>query len=648
MRRLRTLFLPVLFFLFVGGGAVAADADHDLAAFIRSHYTKYEVRIPMRDGVTLFAAVYVPSDASAERTYPILLTRTPYSAAPYGADRYPDTLGPSPEFAREGYIFVTEDVRGRFMSEGTFVNMRPILDGPKDGLTDESTDAWDTVDWLVHHVPSNNGKVGIWGNSYPGFYTATGIIDTHPAIKAALPSAPIADWFFDDMHHRGAFSLTLTFDFFSVFGVPRNGLTTGWPERFDPKTPDGYQFFLDLGPLSNVDARYFHDTIPFWEDIAAHPNYDAFWATRSTLRHLENVRCAVLVVGGLFDAEDLYGAFHTYAAIEKNNPQAVNSLVMGPWRHGAWLRGDGRRLGEADFGFDTAVDFRERVLLPFFAHYLKGAPAPPIPEAMVFETGANRWRSFDRWPPARAASRDLYLDTGCRLSWHTPEKGDEDFDAYVSDPARPVPYTTAITTRWHAEYMTEDQRFAARRPDVLVYRSEPLAEDLTVAGPLEADLWVSTTGTDADWVVKLIDEYPGRLPGYDPKEGGEDLGGTQRLVRSEIFRGRFREGYDRPAPFTPDRITRVRIPLQGVLHTFLHDHRVMVQVQSTLFPFFDRNPQTFVPNIFEARQEDFVKATERVYHSPSHASVLHVGVLPPPIEGASGGPAEGGLSAGHD
>jgi len=632
MRRSRAFFLAVFVCLFFGGGPAAA-AGNDPPEFIRSHYTKYEVRIPVRDGVTLFAAVYVPSDASAERTYPILLTRTPYSAGPYGANRYPHTLGPSPEFAREKYIFVTEDVRGRFMSEGTFVNMRPVLDRPTGGRTDESTDAWDTVDWLVHHVPFNNGKVGIWGNSYPGFYTATGIIDTHPAVKAALPSAPIADWFFDDMHHHGAFSLTLTFDFFSVFGVPRHGLTTEWPERFDPGTPDGYQFFLDLGPLSNVDAKYFHDTIAFWEDIAAHPNYDSFWASRSTLRHLKNVRCAVLVVGGLFDAEDLYGAFHTYAAIERNNPGAVNSLVMGPWRHGAWLRSHGRRLGDADFGFDTAADFRQRVLLPFFAHYLKGAVAPPIPEAMVFETGANRWRSFDHWPPGQATARDLYLGAGGTLSWQPPSKDGEAFDAYVSDPAKPVPYTTAITTRWHAEYMTEDQRFAARRPDVLVYRSEPLTADLTLAGSLEAELWVSTTGTDADWVVKLIDEYPGRLPGYDPKEGGEDLGGTQRMVRSEIFRGRFRNGYDRPVAFTPDQITRIRIPLQGVLHTFLRGHRIMIQVQSSLFPFFDRNPQTFVPNIFAAKAEDFIKATERVYHAPPHASVIHLGVLPHPVTG---------------
>ena len=629
MRRV-SLLLAVLSILVLANSPAASD-DGDVAEYIRAHYTKFEYRIPMRDGVELFTVAYVPNDASEGRTYPILLARSPYSVGPYGVDRYPESLFLPEEMAREGYIFVEQDVRGRFMSEGQFVNMRPHREdknGPQD--IDESTDTYDTVDWLVAHLKHNTGKVGIWGNSYLGFFTSSGIIDTHPAIKAAMPSAPIADWYFDDMHHHGAFSLNMTFNFFSRFGVVREGLTTEWPERPDHETPDGYQFFLDLGPLSNANERYFHHEIPFWDAMVAHPDRDEFWQERNILPHLMHISCAVLTVGGLFDAEDLYGAWHTYSSIEEFNPGIKNTIVMGPWSHGAWLRSDGRTLGGADFGFSTGPDFRDRVLVPFFRHHLKGGESPGLPEAMVFETGANRWRSFDQWPPASLAQSTLYLEEGGGLEWEPALAEGEAFSEFPSDPAKPVPYTAEITTRYHRAYMTEDQRFASRRPDVLVFRSAPLTEDLTVAGPLEAELWVSTTGTDADWVVKLVDEFPGRLEGYDPDSDEEDLGGTQRLIRSEIFRGRYRNGYDRPEPFVPGEPTRVVVPLQGVLHTFKKGHRIMIQIQSSLFPFFDRNPQTFVPNIFEANEKDFVKATHRVYFSGDHQSVIHVGVLPGP------------------
>ena len=629
MRRISLLVAVLSFFVFSQAPAVSADGDP--AEYIRAHYTKFEYRIPMRDGVELFTVAYVPNDASDQRTYPILLARSPYSVGPYGIDRYPESFLLPEEMVREGFIFVAQDVRGRFLSDGQFVNMRPHREaktGPKE--IDESTDTYDTVEWLVSHLKHNNGKVGIWGNSYLGFFTSSGIIDTHPAIKAAMPSAPIADWYFDDMHHHGAFSLNMTFNFFSMFGVVREGLTTEWPEKFDHETPDGYQFFLDLGPLGNVNERHFHHEIPFWEAIVAHPDYDEFWQARNILPHLRHVSCAVLTVGGLFDAEDLYGAWHTYSSIEEFNPGIKNTIVMGPWSHGAWLRSDGRTLGGADFGFTTGRDFRERVLVPFFRHYLKGGESPGLPEAMVFETGANRWRSFDQWPPTSLAKSTLYLGEGGRLEWEPGSAEGEAFSEFPSDPAKPVPYTAEITTRYHRAYMTEDQRFASRRPDVLVFRSAPLAEDLTVAGALEAELWVSTTGTDADWVVKLVDEFPARLGGYDPESDEEDLGGTQRLVRSEIFRGRYRNGYDQAEPFAPGEPTRVVVPLQGVLHTFKRGHRIMIQIQSSLFPFFDRNPQTFVPNIFEADEEDFVKATHRVYVSADHQSAIHVGVLPGP------------------
>ena len=627
----RISLLVAVLSVFVLATGPAASEDGDVAEYIRAHYTKFEYRIPMRDGVELFTLAFVPNDASDQRTYPMLLARSPYSVGPYGVDRYPESFFLPEEMVREGFIFVEQDVRGRFLSEGQFVNMRPHREdknGPND--IDESTDTYDTVEWLVSHIEHNNGRVGIWGNSYLGFYTSAGIIDTHPAIKAAMPSAPIADWYFDDMHHHGALSLNMTFNFFSSFGVVREGLTTEWPERFDHETPDGYQFFLDLGPLSNVNERYFHHEIPFWEAVVSHPDYDEFWKARDILPHLKQVSCAVLTVGGLFDAEDLYGAWHTYGSIEEKNPGIDNTIVMGPWSHGAWLRNDGQTLGGADFGFATGSDFRERVLVPFFLHHLKDGESPNLSEAMVFETGANRWRSFDRWPPATMERATLYLGGDGRLGWEPGSAEGEAFSEFVSDPAKPVPYTAAITTRWNKDYMTEDQRFASRRPDVLVFRSEPLDEELTLAGPLKAELWVSTTGTDADWVVKLVDEFPGRLEGYDPESDEEDLGGTQRLVRSEVFRGRYRNSYDRAQPFVPGEPTRVVVPLQGVLHTFKKGHRIMIQIQSSLFPFFDRNPQTFVPNIFEADEKDFVKATHRVYVSADHQSAIHVGVLPGP------------------
>ncbi len=628
-RRPVVSFVVFVVLVLVGGSGEAGESD--LADYIRSHYTKFEYRIPMRDGVELFTVVYVPNDASDERTYPIILARSPYSVGPYGVDRYPESFHLPEELVRDGFIIVEQDVRGRFMSGGEFVNMRPHIDskgGPED--VDESTDTWDTVEWLVTHLEYAEPRVGIWGNSYLGFYTSAGIIDTHPAIKAAMPSAPIADWWFDDMHHHGAFSLNLTFNFFSSFGVVRRGPTTEWPERFDHETPDGYRFFLDLGPLSNVDTSYFHNEIPFWEAVVSHPDRDQFWMSRNILPHLKNISCAVLTVGGLFDAEDLYGAWNTYSSIERQNPGIESTLVMGPWSHGAWLRSEGRKLGDADFGFATGTDFRERVMIPFFLHHLKGGPASDLPEAIVFETGANRWRSFDAWPPPDVEARTLFLGPNQGLEWEAPAGEGEAFAEFISDPAKPVPYTQTITTGWHKEYMIEDQRFASRRPDVLVFRSAPLEENTTLAGPLEADLWVSTTGTDADWVVKLIDEFPGRLEGYDPKSGEKDLGGTQRLVRSEIFRGRYRNGYDRPEAFIPGQPTRVVVPLQAILHTFKKGHRIVIEIQSTLFPFFDRNPQTFVPNIYTARDEDFVKATHRVYVSGEHPSVIRVGVLPGP------------------
>ncbi len=603
------------------------------AEYIRSHYTKFEYRIPMRDGTKLFTSVYVPNDASPGKRYPVLLTRTPYTVAPYGTERYAKRLGPTAQYEKDGFIFAFQDVRGQHMSEGQFIDVRPQLTkkgGPKD--IDESTDTYDTLEWMVKNVPHNNGRVGQWGISYPGFYASAGAINSHPALKAVSPQAPIADWFWDDMHRHGAFNLVLAFNFFSGFGKPRPVPTDSeeW-KSFEHGTPDGYQFFLDMGPLSNADTRHFKGDIAFWKEIVAHPNYDAFWQSRNLLPHLKNIKAAVMTVGGWYDTEDLYGPLRTYAAIEKQNPGISNTLVMGPWPHGGWTRSDGSALGDAEFGFQTSNYYQE-VELAFFKHHLKGGDKPDLPEALVFETGANRWRRFDSWPPKQAKETRLYFQPKGGLSYVAPTSTGESFDEYVSDPSKPVPFTREVTTGWVKSYMTEDQRFASRRPDVLVYQTEPLEKDLTLAGPLEAELWVSTTGTDADWVVKLVDVNPGKMPGSarggDATEGKPNRGGQQTLVRGEPFRGRFRESYSEPKPFKPGEVTKVRFVINDVFHTFQRGHRVMLQVQSSWFPFIDRNPQTFVPNIFEAKEEDFVRAFHRVHRSAAHPSSVKVNVLP--------------------
>ncbi|WP_375745031.1 CocE/NonD family hydrolase [Corallococcus interemptor] len=607
-----------------------ASPEDERAAYVRSHFTKYEVRIPMRDGVKLFTTFYVPNDASPQKRYPVLLTRTPYSVGPYGAGRYPKTLS-LPAFEKEGFIFAFQDVRGRYMSEGEFVNVRPHRDTKRGKEVDESSDTYDTLDWLVKRVPHNNGKVGMWGVSYPGFYTSAGAIDSHPALKAVSPQAPIADWFWDDMHRHGALNLQLAFSFFSIFGKPRPAPTddTDW-KSFDFGTPDAYQFFLDLGPLSNANAKHFQGDIAFWNDLVAHPNYDAFWQARNLLPHLRNIKAAVMVVGGWYDTEDLYGPLRTYAAIEKQNPGIANTLVMGPWPHGGWMRSEGTSLGDADFGFPTAAAYQDLVLA-FFKQHLKGGPDAAVPEALVFEGGANRWRKLDAWPPRGTKEARLYFQPQGALTFQAPKAQAPSFDEYVSDPAKPVPYTQDLSPGWSKTYMTEDQRFASRRPDVLTYQTEPLTQDLTLAGPLEAELWVSTTGTDADWVVKLVDVNPGKVPGWTKEQeqsGERNRGAQQTLVRGEPFRGRFRDSYSQPKPFTPNEVTKVRFVINDVFHTFQRGHRLMVQVQSSWFPFIDRNPQTFVPSIYEAKPTDFVRAMHRLHHTAAQPSALKVNVLP--------------------
>lgn len=596
-------------------------------AYLLEHYTKYEYKIPMRDGVKLFTAIYTPKDDS--RPYPILLTRTPYSVKPYGEDLDPEPRGPMQFYAREKFIFAQQDVRGRYASEGQFVHVRPVTPnkGPKD--IDETTDAYDTIDWLVKNVPNNNGKVGMTGISYPGFYTAAGIIDSHPALKCASPQAPIADWFVgDDFHHNGTFYLPHAFVFLAGFGQKLEDPTRELPKPFDYRTPDGYEFFLRLGSLANADKFFFKGKIEFWDDLMDHGVYDEFWQARNLRPHLKNIHTAVMTVGGWYDAEDLFGALNIYRAVEQNNPGITNLLVMGPWYHGGWHRSDGDHLGPVSFHAPTSEFYQKQIELPFFNHFLKNETALTLPKAYVFESGAAQWRRFDSWPPKKAHEQALYFGSAGKLSFNPPTTDGTGFDEYVSDPAKPVPYISDIAIGMTREHMVADQRLAGRRPDVLVYQTQPLEQDLTLAGPLAARLQVSTTGTDSDWVVKLIDVYSGDYPNPDPNPVGVQMGGYEQLVRGEAMRGKFRDSYSHPEPFQPGKVTKVEYVMPDIFHTFRRGHRVMVQVQSTWFPLVDRNPQKFC-DIYHAREEDFQKATQRVYHSPEAQSELIVTVLPP-------------------
>jgi uncharacterized protein len=597
---------------------------------VRARYTKYEYRIPMRDGVRLFTSVYVPK-SQAER-YPILLQRTPYSVAPYGVDNYRQALGPSIEFEREGFIFVYQDARGRYMSEGEFQQVRPFVQnkrGPKD--IDESTDTYDTIDWLVKNIPNNNGRVGMVGISQPGFHVAASIIDSHPALKAASPQAPTADYYLgDDVYHNGAFMLAANFWFYSGF-VPRAGGPEPPKRRLpvEAGTPDGYDFFLKLGPLADVNRDYFGGQSKYWQELIDHTTYDDFWKQRSVWKFMNNVRCAVLNVGGWYDAEDPLGMFRIYRAVEQNNPSIVNQLVVGPWRHGGWAREEGDRLGNLQFALKSAAFFREQIQFPFFMHYLKDKQAN-LPEAFMFLTGINEWRRFNEWPPRTAQPLTLYFRAGGRLGTDAPtESGQHLFDEYLSDPNRPVPYLGYIVPGMTSDYATEDQRFASQRPDVLVYETEPLEEDLIIAGPIKVSLNVSTTGTDSDFVVKLVDVYPGDYPSTVAPEGQNApanavrMGGYQQLVRGEPFRGKYRMSLERPEPFTPGKPAAITFEMPDVYHAFRRGHRIMIQVQSSWFPLVDRNPQKFM-EIPQATASDFQKATQRIYRSRSLSSSVTV------------------------
>ncbi|MXV16048.1 CocE/NonD family hydrolase [Hufsiella ginkgonis] len=587
--------------------------------YAKTNYTKKEVYITMRDGTKLFTAIYTPKDASAQKKYPMIMQRTCYSVAPYGEDKFPAKLGPSEIMMKEGYIAVYQDVRGRWKSEGKWTNMTPVIDDKKSKTdVDEGSDTYDTVDWLVKNVAFNNGRVGQWGISYPGFYTAAGILSNHPALKASSPQAPISDFFFDDFHHNGAFLESYIFTF-PTFGVQKTDTTSkSWYSHQTIKTPtkDGYQYLLDMGPLKNFD-QFYKDNF-YWQETVNHPNYDEFWQKRSLPKHYGKVMPAVMVVGGMFDAEDLTGPLAIYKTIAQKDPSAYNTLVMGPFGHGRWSRETGHTLhSNVYFGDSIATFYQRSIEAKFFHHFLKGSgdKNSGLPNAYMFDTGKKEWKTFDKWPSPAAVHQKMFLNSNGKLG--TAPSPAASFVSFVSDPLKPVPHTEDNTTTMGFtphNYMSEDQRFAGKRPDVLVFQTEVLTNDVTLGGEIMSHLKVATTGTDADWIVKLIDVYPPDEPNHAYMPNNNILlANYQQMVRSEIMPGRFRNSFEKPVPFIPDQKTDVNFKLQDVLHTFKKGHRIMIQVQSTWFPLMARNPQKFVANPYKANESDYIKATHKVF-----------------------------------
>lgn len=603
---MKKIFVLVLFFAF-------AKAYSQETYSIPDNYTKQEVQIEMRDGVKLHTSIYSPKDTS--KNYPIIMKRTPYSAKPYGEDQFPTRLAPNMTMTKEGYIVVIQDVRGRWMSEGKYDNMRAYIPNKTGNQVDEASDTYDTIEWLVNNVENNNGNVGTWGISYPGFYATYSLLSKHPALKAVSPQACIGDFFFDDFHHNGAYLLSY-WRATAVFGYQKDGPTTkSWYDFPKLDSDDQFDFFLKTGPLSNLD-KYYDETNEFWTQLKEHPNYDEFWKSRGIIQHLENIEPAVMVVGGLYDAEDLYGPWETYKNIEKRSNN-YNTVVFGPWSHGDWARNKKRQaVGNVYFGDDISAYYQNEIETKFFNHWLKGEGdgETKLPEAHIFDTGTKEWKSFDVWPPQTAMTASFYLDANNKLSGAPSSKNGA--ETFISDPANPVPYAEGkkmvFTPR---KYMTDDQRFAAAREDVLVYETPVLEDNLTLAGEIMAKLEVATTGTSADWIVKLIDVYPDNVPNTEETEEGMQMGGYHQMVRSEVMRGRFRDNMEKPKPFVPNQKDEVFVKLQDVLHTFKKGHKIQIQIQSTWFPLIDLNPQSYVENIFKAKEEDFKKETHKVFHN---------------------------------
>lgn len=599
--------LPLACILFVAQTCAQTPASD--TAYVREHYSKQEVYIAVRDGTKLFTSVYTPKDTTG--LYPLLMTRTPYSVAPYGEGAYLRRLHPNPLLAHEKFIFVFQDVRGRHMSQGQFQEMTPVIESKTTNKqVDESSDTYDTIEWLLKNIRHNNGNVGIWGISYPGFYASASLPGAHPAIKAVSPQAPVTDEFEgDDAYHRGAFFLMDNFSFENFFDAPRNG-----PRQQNPQLDstieiaDAYEFYLKTGALQNFNDRYFHGKAKIWNEYLGHATKDAYWQARNIRPHLKNIKPATLVVGGWFDAEDLFGALNTYQAIEKQNTGNQNYLVMAPWTHGAWAAGNWDHFAGYRFGTNLNEKYHQ-LEADFFNANLNNNGSFTPGEATVFVTGSNQWKSFPAWPPKELTTATWYLNLNHQLLLQKGETRGN--DKYISDPAAPVPYINQRSGDRINEYMAADQRFAAERKDVLYYESDVLQNDVTILGPITANLSVSLSGSDADFVVKVIDVLPDS--------------NVQQLVRAEVLRGKFRNSFEKPQPFTPNKPTVVKWQLNDVAHTFLKGHRIMVQVQSSWFPLVDRNPQQFM-NIPTAKDSDFKKETVTIFHNNIHPSFIEVGL----------------------
>jgi uncharacterized protein len=614
----------LILLLLLPGIAPAQQRNNNEADFVKNNYDKQEVYIPMRDGIRLFTVIYSPKDKT--QPHPFLMERTPYGSGPYGDSNYRRSLGPNHTLMHELYIFVYQDVRGRYMSEGQFQEMTPARKDPHNAnkkpdavgkQVDESSDTWDTVDWLTKNIKSNNGRVGIYGVSYPGFYASASLPDAHPAIKCVSPQAPVTDEFIgDDANHNGAFFLLDNFGFDNFFDIPRPAPVKNYGgDLFHVEYSDAYKFFLDLGPLKNANKpEYFNNKGKIWNEYMAGSTYAGYWEARNIRPHLKNIRPATLLVGGWFDAEDMFGSLRTYEAIEQHTANNDNHLIMGPWTHGAWGGGGWTKFGILDFD-QNVNDYFHKIETRFYDRYLLGKDSGALPEAMIFETGTNKWKTYETWPPTDETKPIKFL-----LQSHnglaTSDNSAVGYDEYVSDPKNPVPYIDGIHRDRDNQYIVTDQRFAAQRPDVLSFKTEPLFGDITVTGRLRSDIWLSSTSTDADLIVKLIDVFPdtGSNPSY------------QRLVRAEVFRCKFRNSYYKPEPLTPGQPAEVAFNMNEIAHCFKKGHRIMVQLQSSWFPLVDLNPQTFV-NIPTASESDFQKATIRIWHDAAHPSGITLPVM---------------------
>ena len=609
--RLRQMFLMLFVISFL---LAAISSVYSQTAPI---FTRTESMIAMRDGVKLNTQVFSPT--RTDEKFPIILVRTPYGIGNPSSEQIAGAL---PELSKEGYIVVQQDIRGRFKSEGSFVMLRQPRDRKDKNAIDESTDTYDTIEWLLKNVPNNNGRVGMTGTSYGGWLIVMGMLDPHPALKAVVPQASPADmWLGDDFHHNGAFRLSYGFEYTYMMETSK--------EVTDPAKAvarrDAYEWYLELGPLSNVDAKYLNGKYPTWNDFKNHPDYDAFWQRQAFAPWLTQVTVPTLNVAGWWDQEDFYGPIKIYELLERHDKENKNFLVVGPWNHGGWSRGDGDKLGRIKFGSATADYFRKNIRAPFFAYYLKDKKNPNLPEAMTFRTGANEWVRHNSWTPKEAAVKNLYMQANGKLSFDTPAADKSAFDEYVSDPAKPVPYRPrpiepGMGNAWRT-WQVEDQRFVDHRPDVLTWSTEPLTDDITVSGKILANLFASTTGTDSDWIVKLIDVYP---ENYEPEP---EMSGFQLMIAGDVFRGRYRNSFEKPEPIPANSVQKYQIGFTANDHTFKKGHRIMVQIQSTWFPVIDRNPQKFVPNIFLAKETDFQKATQRVFRSGSSASNIALPVV---------------------